>query len=73
MMGTVLAFPFHFLAKLESLRQKRTGIPPESTFGRSRDVLLCSVFFILFSNVFHCSLDWLKGKSTGNYGFYHQI
>jgi hypothetical protein len=19
------------------------------------------------------SLDWLKGKSTGNYGFYHQI
>jgi hypothetical protein len=21
----------------------------------------------------HMSLDWFKGKSTGNHGFYHQI
>ena len=25
------------------------------------------------SNRFYVSLDWFKGKSTGNHGFYHQI
>ena len=24
-------------------------------------------------NVAHNSMDWSKGKSTGNHGFYHQI
>ena len=29
--------------------------------------------WVLFIGEIHGTLDWFKGKSTGNHGFYHQI
>ena len=36
-------------------------------------VILCWIFGIWRSIESPFSLDWLKGKSTGNHGFPHQI
>jgi hypothetical protein len=32
-----------------------------------------TLYIIALLVVINISLDWFKGKSTGNHGFYHQI
>ena len=32
----------------------------------------CQIGFTVWPSMF-VSMDWFKGKSTGNHGFYHQI
>ena len=34
---------------------------------------ICVCVIYMGSTVLHGSMDWFKGKSTGNHGFYHQI
>ena len=31
------------------------------------------IVFLIKKQISFKSLDWIKGKSTGNHGFYHQI
>ena len=65
------------LCQAAQLIQQRAGIEAAGIVRRpSQDDLhlrqICnwSDFCVLKT---HQSLDWFKGKSTGNHGFYHQI
>ena len=48
---------------MEFLAKRRDGAEPQQVFQVKP----------MWPNMAQHSLDWFKGKSTGNHGFYHQI
>ena len=59
--------PFCFGAMLKSQSSSRPSRP-----SRPSDWILKKSYWLKYCTMI-LSLDWFKGKSTGNHGFYHQI